>query len=140
MLYYIKFCCCAVIPLYCILCFVYYESCVSIANTLLYVTCRIAGDFLNNEAHGYGKYTYSDGSTFTGHWSNGVKSGQGVVVYSHGTTIEAEWIDDKICGRGKDIHYMLVYDSMCVMSCVNKYQCYQCNSFMVVYIWLAFCL
>lgn len=38
------------------------------------------GEVLDGERHGHGKYTYADGSTYTGLYQKGLKHGAGVLL------------------------------------------------------------
>lgn len=66
----------------------------------------ITKDYLKqNFAAGYYlgtvKFTYDNGTTYSGGYKNGKFHGQGKVVYSNGTVYEGNFVDGRLEGRGK---------------------------------------
>lgn len=50
--------------------------------------------------NGYGEYTYTDGSKYTGGFKNSKRSGIGTLVNKSSIKYEGEWADDKYNGKG----------------------------------------
>ena len=59
------------------------------------------GDFKNDNRHGHGTMTYSDGDVYVGGWLYDYKSGQGNMTFKNGDTYEGDYMNDKPHGRGK---------------------------------------
>ena len=53
-----------------------------------------------SKPHGQGSYIYSDGSTYTGAFKDGLFKGQGTMTYADGDTYTGEWKDGKRNGHG----------------------------------------
>ena len=50
--------------------------------------------------NGYGTFTYTDGGTYVGEWSNGIWHGQGTYIAGDGRTYVGEYRDGKRHGQG----------------------------------------
>ena len=59
------------------------------------------GEWRDNEMFGQGKLTYSDGNFYEGEWRNDEMNGQGKMTYSDGSTYEGQWLNNKRNGKGK---------------------------------------
>ena len=46
--------------------------------------------------HGYGKYTWADGSVYEGNWENGAQHGYGKHTWVSGKIYEGEWRNGKM--------------------------------------------
>ena len=49
------------------------------------------GSVVNGVYHGYGKFTYIDGTVYTGRWREGKEHGQGILVTADGERYEGNW-------------------------------------------------
>jgi hypothetical protein len=58
------------------------------------------GERKNGKPHGWGKFTFPNGSTYTGQWCEGERNGFGVRVWSDGGKYEGEWRKNKREGHG----------------------------------------
>ena len=59
--------------------------------------------------HGQGKYTWSDESSYSGEYIQGVRCGRGTLTTADGRIIEAEWRDNNICGSVKATTELGIY-------------------------------
>ncbi len=82
-----------------------------------------SGQFVNGKFHGWGTYTWNDGSIYEGNWDNGQRTGQGtllwadgskyagyfdssqregygVMTWADGTVYEGSWLDNEKSGYG----------------------------------------
>jgi len=50
--------------------------------------------------HGFGKYKWPDGRSYTGYWHNDKRHGMGKYYWSDGDFYEGEFIEGKRCGKG----------------------------------------
>jgi hypothetical protein len=55
------------------------------------------------ERHGYGIYTYPDGSIYEGEWEHDNRNGRGIYTYADGGKYEGGWKDNKKSGQGTRI-------------------------------------
>ncbi len=51
--------------------------------------------------NGYASFTFDDGTSYTGNWSNGMLNGKGKCTYPNGNVYEGEWKNDQRYGQGK---------------------------------------
>lgn len=58
------------------------------------------GQWVNNEMHGQGCYTWRDGSTITGFFRKNRLNGFGKYISARGKQYEGQWIDNKKWGNG----------------------------------------
>ena len=75
------------------------------------------GKFNNNEKHGYGSITHSNGWSYDGKWKNGKKHGKGKMVFPNGEIYSGDFDNDTMHGNGLTIFpngdkYDGQYDSM----------------------------
>lgn len=49
------------------------------------------GNFKDGKRHGYGIYSWSEGSKYEGNWSNGYQHGEGKYTFADGEETEGEW-------------------------------------------------
>ena len=49
------------------------------------------GEFQNDEMHGNGTFTFSDGSEYIGEFENGLQHGQGLLLLQDGTKVLGKW-------------------------------------------------
>jgi hypothetical protein len=61
---------------------------------------RYEGHLLGGKRHGQGVYSWPDGSSHTGEWTNDAPNGYGVRIYSNGDKYEGSWLDNKRKGFG----------------------------------------
>jgi len=57
---------------------------------------KYVGQFLANEKHGYGEETYSTGESFKGNFMNGRVHGKGQYFFSDNTSLKGDWVDGKL--------------------------------------------
>jgi hypothetical protein len=63
---------------------------------------KYEGETLKGFRHGYGKYTFEDGSYYEGHWNFNRMQGQGKLYYMSGKlAYDGGWSQDQIHGSGK---------------------------------------
>jgi hypothetical protein len=55
----------------------------------------------NERAHGYGHFSWDDGSRYHGEWKNGLRHGKGMFVEPDGRVYKGFWVDDMRDGIGK---------------------------------------
>ncbi|CAD7957559.1 unnamed protein product [Amoebophrya sp. A25] len=58
------------------------------------------GAFVDSLQHGYGTYTYTDGSVYTGQFQEGERHGQGKIAWEDGSSYEGQWADNAMHGTG----------------------------------------
>ena len=58
------------------------------------------GDFVNDNPHGYGKLTWSNG-LYEGHFKDGLWHGKGKMIFADGGSYAGGWREGKKDGRGK---------------------------------------
>ena len=64
--------------------------------------CIYEGDWDDvNQRHGYGKYTWNDGSEYIGNWAYNRAQGYGKLTYVGGDVFEGNWENDKANGYGE---------------------------------------
>ena len=62
---------------------------------------RYEGEFVNGKKQGYGKCTFSDGSTFEGNIVENECTGLGIYIWKQfGTKYIGEWLDNFMHGKG----------------------------------------
>lgn len=75
------------------------------------------GEWLNDEKHGFGKYTLPSTSpmeSYEGQFTNGKLNGSGNIIYRNGTTFTGEFANDNIKAKSKGaITGMLNMSSLC---------------------------
>lgn len=49
------------------------------------------GEYRNNEKHGYGEWTFPDGTIYVGQHRDGMKHGEGELIYADGSIISGDW-------------------------------------------------
>ena len=54
------------------------------------------GDWKNGKPHGKGTYTYPNGDKYIGDWKNGKQHGKGLIEYSTGVKIKGSFINGNI--------------------------------------------
>ena len=54
-----------------------------------------------NCENGFGKWTYTDKTTYEGNWVGTQKHGQGILTFPDGSTYEGEWANGFMNGKGK---------------------------------------
>jgi TonB family protein len=54
----------------------------------------------NNGIRGKGKFTYADGSLYTGNFAKNKRSGYGEFIYPFGLTYKGNWVSNEIEGQG----------------------------------------
>ena len=69
------------------------------------IGCTYVGQIKNNNPHGYGEATWTDGSSYKGNWKEGHHHGEGVAVYPNEGRFEGEFIES--IREGKGIYYWL---------------------------------
>ncbi|MBN1500261.1 MAG: hypothetical protein JW982_08900 [Spirochaetes bacterium] len=71
---------------------------------LFYLGCALTNTDNNactgNCKNGTGKYTWKNGSYYTGEWKDGKRSGNGIFYYSNGSIYDGQWENDKRNGTG----------------------------------------
>ena len=50
-----------------------------------------AGQYLNDQKHGYGTFSWPNGSQFVGEWEDGMQHGQGVYFDENGVATYGVW-------------------------------------------------
>ena len=61
---------------------------------------RYEGEWLQNKAHGKGKFFHVDGDVFDGQWLDDKANGHGLYIHVNGARYEGEWKDDLQHGFG----------------------------------------
>ena len=65
----------------------------------------LTGNWVDDQRHGYGVYTYPNGDTYEGEWQSHLRHGQGVYTYKDtGTKYVGTWVSGKRDGAGELIH------------------------------------
>jgi len=59
------------------------------------------GEFFNGMPHGKGTFTYNNGDIYVGEFEYGFRSGKGVMTFSNGDTYNGDWKADMMHGKGK---------------------------------------
>merc|ERR1712216_233683 len=59
------------------------------------------GAWEGNKRHGWGTFTYRDGTTYYGQWEQGLRHGKGKLVFKDGTVCIGAWSEDRRHGRNK---------------------------------------
>ena len=63
--------------------------------------CVYEGDWDTiTKRHGYGTFTWEDGSKYIGQWAFNKANGNGKYESKNGDVYEGNWVDDKACGFG----------------------------------------
>ena len=62
---------------------------------------KYVGEFLNNELHGQGIFTWDNGDRYIGEHKNNKRDGQGVFNYNDGASYSGTWKDGEKNGKGK---------------------------------------
>lgn len=57
---------------------------------------KYIGQFLANEKHGYGEETYSTGESFKGNFRHGRVHGKGQYYFVDDTSLKGDWVDGKL--------------------------------------------
>merc|ERR1711998_274958 len=76
-------------------------------QTKTYANGRVyyVGQMKDGKAHGFGTYTYADGSVYVGEFKDELKHGKGTFTYNSGSikgsVYDGDWKDGKITGYGK---------------------------------------
>lgn len=83
-----------------------YEGSWTNGALLGYITLRYKNKSLyegeyNNGIRGKGKFTYSDGSVYTGNFAKNKRSGYGELVYSFDLTYKGNWVSNEVDGQGE---------------------------------------
>ena len=60
------------------------------------------GEWLNDEKHGNGYYTYKNGDFYSGHFTNGKKQGKGTYTFNDGQEYVGEFEDDRMVEEDKE--------------------------------------
>lgn len=64
--------------------------------------CTYEGDWDPvRKRHGFGVYTWSDGSKYSGYWNNNAADGFGKLEHANGEVYEGSWKQDKVEGYGE---------------------------------------
>ncbi len=64
-----------------------------------------SGNWVDDQRHGYGVYTYPNGDMYEGEWQSHLRHGQGVYTYKDtGTKYVGTWVSGKRDGAGELIH------------------------------------
>lgn len=58
-----------------------------------------AGDWVNEQPHGKGKFTFASGSVYEGGWVDGKRHGKGTYTLADGEIYESDWVDGKKHGK-----------------------------------------
>jgi 1-phosphatidylinositol-4-phosphate 5-kinase len=58
------------------------------------------GGLRDDLPHGFGTYTWADGSRYEGDWDEGVRTGRGVYVWPSASRYEGEWLAGRMHGQG----------------------------------------
>lgn len=61
---------------------------------------QYVGEYKNDKADGEGNYTWPDGQTYTGHWTDDLRNGRGTTVYPSGEQYSGDYRADKRNGEG----------------------------------------
>ncbi len=83
-----------------------YEGSWTNGALLGYITLRYKNKSLyegeyNNGISGKGKFTYSDGSVYTGNFAKNKRSGYGELAYSFDLTYKGNWVSNEVDGQGE---------------------------------------
>ena len=65
---------------------------------------KYEGQIFQNQMHGRGIFSSSQGYVYTGEFKNGKPNGQGKLVYENGDQYEGSFVDDMLHGNGKYIY------------------------------------
>ena len=64
--------------------------------------CTYEGEWNSqNKRHGFGVYTWTDGSKYSGYWENNTAHGFGRLEHANGEVYEGNWENDKVSGYGE---------------------------------------
>ena len=69
------------------------------------IGCTYVGEIKDNNPHGYGEATWTDGSSYKGNWKEGQHHGNGIAVYPNEGRFEGEFKES--VREGKGIYYWL---------------------------------
>ena len=58
------------------------------------------GQWVDDQMHGEGCYTFTSGNIYTGCWENGIMQGAGRMQYADGSTYEGNWTNNLMDGDG----------------------------------------
>ena len=58
------------------------------------------GGLRDDLPHGFGTYTWADGSRYEGDWEEGVRTGRGVYVWPSASRYEGDWLAGRMHGQG----------------------------------------
>ncbi len=61
---------------------------------------RSKGEFVNDQAHGFGVYIHKNGFIYEGYWKDGVQHGKGSEKYRDGSTFDGLFKFGKKEGKG----------------------------------------
>ena len=64
---------------------------------------KYEGDFWKGSIHGFGKWTFANGSSYEGSWKNNEKNGPGKQVNKKGIIQTGNWVNGSLEGKGKEI-------------------------------------
>ena len=58
-----------------------------------------AGDWVDEQPHGKGKFTFASGSVYEGGWVDGKRHGKGTYTLADGEVYESDWVNGKKHGQ-----------------------------------------
>ena len=82
------------------------NSSVSTPNSGGYVTVEYSngvyvGEMTNDQANGYGTFTWDNGDCYEGQWTDNKQHGKGKMTWKSGVVYEGDWKDNQMTGSGK---------------------------------------
>ena len=60
------------------------------------------GEYLNDQKHGWGVFTWADGRKYEGFWAEGKQHGEGALMYK-GKCKNGIWINGKLAKSNEDM-------------------------------------